>query len=405
MARNYELFGRKIVAHHQMTFEDQIRDVLVEEIHAGRWAIGERLPGILALAKKTGFGTRTMHNAFDKLAQEGFVEMSGNRGTYLKSVSPGKNSVGKIGVLLTEEQNGMQLILWYQHIILKAAAKRHRLTDVQVLPEGLDPRQALLPGAVFGEDVEGIISLTPLDSLLPLEEASRRIPTVFLCPPFEACVPKVTANVQYAYYELTHRMVDAGHTRVGFSYEGIELDKRQADMHLAGYRRAMDQRGLPIDEDLIEMSRELNNEDSVGISGYLKKIMSMAPEIRPTALVCGSLGRTTILTQLAPLCHVGIPEQLSVGSIGTAPLAGGENHLMTGLLPDFDKMMDACFDVLAEFNEEGGVSKTDIYMMMKFIPGDTLRVMKDAVVRGRDDLSEPEPSYANIGPLSEAVHY
>ena len=96
MSRDYELFGRKIVPHHQMTFEEQIRDVLVKEIHAGRWEIGERLPGILALARKTGFGTRTMHNAFDKLAQEGYVEMCGNRGTYLKSLSPGAESSGRI---------------------------------------------------------------------------------------------------------------------------------------------------------------------------------------------------------------------------------------------------------------------------------------------------------------------
>ena len=262
----------------------------------------------------------------------------------------------------------------------------------------------MLPGVVFNDEVVGIISLTPFESLLPLEDAGKRIPYVFLCPPYENCVPKVSADVEYAYHELTHRMIDAGHRRVAFSYESVEMDIRQADMHLAGYRRAMAERGLEIDEDLITRSRVLSNkEDLVGVTDYLKHIVAMDDDMRPTAMVCGSLGRTTILTSVAPLCNLDIPEQLSVASIGTAPLAGNEKKLMTGMLPDFDQMMDACFNVLEEYGSEGGVSKTNICMRLNFVQGNTLNTVNGAQPEKTEQPSVKE--IHRISSMSEAVHY
>ena len=405
MELSYELFGHKIVEHHQMTYEQQIRDVFVEEIHAGRWKIGERLPGILALAKEAGFGTKTMHNAFEKLKEEGYIESRGNRGTYLKSFSPTKRAKGRIGVLLTEEQKEMQLILWYQHIILEAADRRDYITQFKVLPEDMDPRKALLPGVLFNEEVKGIISLTPFEALLPFGDTGSRIPYVFLCPPYETCSPKVTADVEYAYYELTHRMIAAGHTKLAFSYESVEMDSRQAELHLSGYRRAMAESSLPVDEELLEMSRALKNkEDLVGVTNYLKHLMGLSEERRPTAIVSGSLGRTTVLTSVAPLCDVSIPEQLSVASIGSAPIPGKENNLMTGMLPDFDRMMDACFNVLEEYAQESGVSKTAVYMVLNYVPGHTLKHLNGAA-RAEDQGSADPETRRRVGSMSSAVHY
>jgi len=86
-------------------------------------------------------------------------------------------------------------------------------------------------------------------------------------------------------------------------------------------------------------------------------------------------------------------------------VAGRDGLLMTGLLPDFDKMMDACFDVLAEFNDESGVSRTDIYMLMNFIPGGTLKTLtKDVQRKGQAGARELDTGY-DIASLSEAVHY
>lgn len=403
MAEGYEILGHRIVVHHQLTFEEQIRDVFVEEIHNGRWEVGDRLPGMLALAKASGFGTKTMYNAFEKLREDGYVEMRGNRGTFLKSRSPNINNKGKIGVLLREDQRSMQLILWYQHIILEAAAKRGMITEVKVLPPAMAPSDALVQGKVFGSDVQGIISLFSFEGTLSFLNDAALLPHVFLCPPYERCVPRVCADVEHAYYELTHRMIDVGHQLVAFSYESFEMDARQAEMHLSGYRRAMAERGLSVDEELIEISRSLKNDNLVEISDYLKGLIDLSDDRKPTAMVCGSLGRTTVLTNVAPLCGLDIPGQLSVGSIGTAAVAGKEGALMTGMLPDFDKMMDACFAVLDEYADEGGVSKTEIMMLFHFVPGITMKEMP-GVSRGKC-ADSPIKTVLGVDAMSEAVHF
>ncbi|MDF7824131.1 GntR family transcriptional regulator [Pontiellaceae bacterium B12227] len=403
MTDHFELFGHQIVVHHQLTFEQQIRDVFVEEIHNGRWKVGDRLPGMLALAKESGFGTKTMYNAFEKMREDGYVEMRGNRGTFLKSSSPNRRTTGKIGLLLHEDQRSVQLILWYQHIILEAAGKRNMITEVRVLPSDVEPVKALQPGVLFSGEVTGVISLTAFEKMLPLVDEASVLPHVFLCPPYESCVPRVSADVEYAYFELTHRMIDAGHKCPAFSYESREMDRRQAELHLNGYRRAMAQRGLEVDEALLELSRDIDNEDLVSVNGYLKKIMAMSEHERPTALVCGSLGRTTILTNMAPLCGVDIPGKLSVGSIGTAAVPGRDNGLMTGMLPDFDKMMDTCFDVLAEYAKERTVSRTAVLMQFKFIPGITMKEMDGRYSRGNEDASIE--TSMGIDSMSKAVHF
>lgn len=403
MADQYEILGHRIVVHHQLTFEEQIRDVFVEEIHNGRWKVGERLPGILALARETGFGTKTMYNAFEKLREDGYVEMRGNRGTFLKSLSPNRKAKGKIGVLLREDQRSQQLILWYQHIILEAAGKRDMITEVKVLPPGMPPADALQRGTLFGDEVKGVISLSAFDSHSPFAGTAATIPHVFLCPPFEKCVPRVCADVEYAYYELTHRMASAGHERIAFSYESHEMDARQAEMHLRGYRRAMEELGRPVDEGLIDVSRALNNENLVEVSAYLKQVAGLPEQQAPTAMVCGSLGRTTVLANVAPLCGVEVPDQLSMASIGTAAVAGKGDALMTGMLPDFDKMMDACFDVLDEYAAEGAVSKSETMMLFSFIPGTTMKERVGPASAGNGDSGHGTTH--SIAPMSEAVHY
>ena len=76
---------------------------------------------------------------------------------------------------------------------------------------------------------------------------------------------------------------------------------------------------------------------------------------------------------------------------------------MTGMLPDFDKMMDACFDILDEYAGTGGVSKTEIMMLFTFIPGTTLKESAGNTMKGCDD-SGLETTHS-IAPMSEAVHY
>jgi len=386
-----------------LNFAEQLYDILVGEIELGRWKINERLPGVIQLAKELGFGTKTIQTAYDRLKQEGYVNTLGYRGTYLKSQHPQANDVaGKIGVLVSEDQTGQPLILWYEHVILLQARRKNLLIEVKVLPASMDIRKADERGLLFGDDVSGIISLTPF--ILPIRygDANNTLPIVFLCPPFERCVPKVCADVREAYYDLTSRVIRNGYKRVLFSEDRVESDPRQTQMHLQGYMEAMKEHRLPVDTALLKASAGVNNDDLQTVVDHLKAIMKLDRSEGDTAIVGGSLGRSMALTRVAPLLKIEIPQDLSIVSIGSALIKGETGRQITGMLPDFDRMVEMCFTLLEQQKLTGKSEFTKIHFRMHFLPGDTLRSLS-----GEDNLNAgttlESTRFRDIHTLSRAV--
>ena len=134
------LFGRRITPHHMMTLGEQIYDVLAGEIELGRWKKGERLPGVMTLARDLGVGTKTVQTAYDQLKEEGYLFTRGYRGTYLKSLHPARDGAeGRIAVLISSEESEDSLLRWYQHVIQNDARRRNLHVDTCVMSPQTDP--------------------------------------------------------------------------------------------------------------------------------------------------------------------------------------------------------------------------------------------------------------------------
>ncbi len=386
-----------------LNYAEQIYDILVGEIELGRWKVNERLPGVIHLAKDLQFGTKTVQSAYDRLKQDGYVTTLGYRGTYLKSLHPrAQEVIGKIGVLVSEEQTGQPLILWYEHVILQWARRKNLLTEVKVLPSGMDAGRVNRKGVLFEEDVRGIISLTPFRMPIRFGDSEGTLPVVFLCAPFEQCAPKVCADVRDAYYDLTSRLIRYGHTRVVFSEDSVEPDPLQTQMHRDGYLDAMKEHGLPVDQALLKASREVRNTDLTSVSDHVKAIFRAKPADRPTAVVAGSLGRGMALARVAPLQGISIPKDLSIVTIGSDRLEGSDGRQMTGMLPDFNHMVEVCLSLLDQQKEAGKSNYTKIHVRMHFVPGDTIRAIAPA--RESSLLESPGTSISHdIQTLSQAV--
>ena len=395
------IFGKKIVPHHLLTYSEQIYDILAGEIERGRWKVNERLPGVIYLAKELKFGTKTIQTAYDRLKKEGYVRTLGYRGTYLKSTHPrSKRAAGKIGVLVSEEQTGDPLTQWYEHVILLGAHRKNLVTEMKVIPENMDLSRANRRGELFGDHVAGIISLATFRLDHRYGDAASDIPVVFLCPPFKLCAPKVCADIQEAYYDLTTRVIRAGHTHILFSEDSVEPDARQTTMHREGYLEAMKEHGMPIDAALMGASRAVVNTELPTVSGHLQDILAKDKKARPTAIVSGSLGRSMALVRVAPLHGIDVPGDLSVVSIGSAHIEGSTGRQITGMLPDFDYMVDTCLSALERQRETGRSDFTSVNVRMHFVPGDTLKSLNGHGVGGG---SSPKPKH-DIGTLSQAVH-
>ena len=88
MVKRHELFGHPIVNHRQLTYARQIYEILVEEIHNGRWKIGKRLPGVIAICRQACLGNKTIQDAFRMLKEDGYVQAEPYKGTFLVSLLP-----------------------------------------------------------------------------------------------------------------------------------------------------------------------------------------------------------------------------------------------------------------------------------------------------------------------------
>ena len=106
------LFGRPIL-HSDLAHSlvDQVCEILLEEIHGGRWEVGERLPGASALAEESGLSRSPIQRAFEKLRERGYLRQEHRSGTYLASIYPkGLAPGGSIGIAIVLKEQGGQ---WY----------------------------------------------------------------------------------------------------------------------------------------------------------------------------------------------------------------------------------------------------------------------------------------------------
>lgn len=116
-----------------------------------------------------------------------------------------------------------------------------------------------------------------------------------------------------AAYNITNHLIEHGHRRIGFLAGGEEHVSTHA--RLDGYRRALKDAGLPIEEDLI-----LKGEyafDS-GVNGA-KKLLNSAES--PSAIFASNDEMAAGALFAARLMHIEIPEQLSIVGFEDSPFS------------------------------------------------------------------------------------
>ncbi|MER6430885.1 GntR family transcriptional regulator [Streptomyces sp900105245] len=75
-----------------------------DEIAAGTFGPGDRLPGARAYAKKLGVALMTVQNAYAQLQEEGLIEGRTGSGTYVRDPAPGEQAPREAAQRLTELQ-------------------------------------------------------------------------------------------------------------------------------------------------------------------------------------------------------------------------------------------------------------------------------------------------------------
>ncbi len=369
VTKQIKLFGHPIIPHRRLTVAQQIHKIFIEEIHAGRWQVGTRLPGVVSLSSQTGLGNQTIQRAFTLLKKDGYIQSEPSKGSFLCSLLPNglDASSNRIGILMTDEQEQVPYTLWLSYLFMDAAIRHGFLGELKVVKADSDWIRVVKAGEVFSPGVKSIISLVPFDQRDEWDRPVDSLPVVFFCHMLDECAPSVALDVCHACYELTRHIVRAGYADIVF-VEDTTMESHFTALFRKSYRRAMHESGLEIRE------YSCAREDKTQASQLLKELVGIG---RVTAVLGGSLQlvEDAILPAVRKL-NISVPEQLGIAALGSTKLPWDSALYSTGIELDFDYVARACFDLVKELVVTGSCHQTHILIKGKYLPGHTLLQMK-----------------------------
>jgi len=334
------LFGHPVTRESgHLSLADQIYDIIREEIHAGRWKIGEKMPSMMTIANQCEVSRMPVQQAIERLGAEGYVRQENRSGIYLNCMSPeGRTPIGTIGILLltdSENERELDFLAWEQrlvHLFMKRAEAVNYQTKV-VYVSGKDRHEDLnKAGFLFDANVKGIISLFPFYRPLNSTLDPDRIPLVFWCEPDHRCGPCVASDYEAALYHLTKKVISKGHRHITPVPCPI-LTPYVRDCYINGYRSAMNEAGLASDESLIAALRDISLRDTAGLSQALKA------SGKTTCFVSMSLARSEQLISALQFMNTSVPKKVSVVSTNPPsdrPMANGKKLSGIGFSPEHE---------------------------------------------------------------------
>ena len=367
-----KLFEHPITRSSQISLSDQIHDILCEEIHAGRWKVGEKLPSMMVIANQCGVSRMPVQQAIEQLGAEGYVRQENRSGIFLASTNPeGSDPLGTIGVVVladpqtAREADHLAFEQLMVHRIMGEAGKRNYQVQVYYANAQEEWDSIDRVGQVFGRDIKGIISLVPFERTVEALPTKNRIPLVFLCEPDPRCAPCVASDYETALYQLTCRLIAHGHTCIApLAYPTVT--RTLTHNYMRGYRRAMESNGLPCQEGCFEESRAIGANDTVG----LKEVLLHHPDV--TAIICLHTERLVQTINTLTLMEISVPDDVSVVGTNppTEPLANGQR--VGGLVYSPESEINMCFELLRDQRLSRKKTIGTVLMSHTLVDGDTL---------------------------------
>lgn len=178
----------------------------------------------------------------------------------------------------------------------------------------------------------------------PFVQALRQAEFPFVCideTHEDADVPCVDADQDGAAYAITEYLLEQGHRRIA-ALPG-DADHVSTQLRLQGYRRALLQHEIPVEDSLV-LPGDYSNQ-----SGYYRasRLLDASSErARPTALACMSDNIALGALQALAERGVAVPEEMSVAGIDDAPAASASSPPLTTIRLPFREMGEQAAQML-----------------------------------------------------------
>lgn len=189
------------------------------------------------------------------------------------------NTAGAIGILIPPDMNEFFLNPFFAEMMSGVSDVARREGFDTVLSTSARDEENTLDAMMHGRRVDGVLLLRSrrADPAIASVMEHRFPATLIGSPADDVPLSHVDNDNVLAAYEATKHLISLGHTRIGFLGGAMELVVT-AD-RIAGYRKALDEAGLPIDNQVIASSFFMEQ------GGYLAMMRLLALSDRPTAVL------------------------------------------------------------------------------------------------------------------------
>ncbi len=224
----------------------QIRQQLTWLIASDSLPTGTRLPTVREMAKQLGINLHTVRQAYHALEADGLVETKPGKGTHVLPMAVSQMASNAaiipsqtVGVLLPN------LTPFYAQFLLGLEEVARRLGYLLVTCFFHDNPQDIqvLTQQLVSRNVDGLIGAATREHLNP--DHLPGLPVVCMDAPTIGC-NSILLNLEAAGYEATRHLIWHGHKRIGLITAPLIWPNSREPA--AGYRRALRQAGLQLDE-------------------------------------------------------------------------------------------------------------------------------------------------------------
>ncbi|MBZ0293239.1 MAG: GntR family transcriptional regulator [Anaerolineae bacterium] len=314
------------------TLSDQLTSYYRVKILDGSLPAGTRLPTELELAEKYSISRGTVRQAMTALVSEGLLDRVQGRGTFVRPISERANhskeklpESKRIGLLLSYA--GSELDLDILRGVEYAAKSRGYQVSFAYTEESAEQQthdiNHLLADGVAGLIIYPLSDITYDEAIWGLK--AKGIPFVLIDRYFPDLDSDYVVSDNFGgAYRSTEHLIILGHSRIGFCYWHLgTFATTSVRDRLNGYRRALEEYGLPFDETLLCKRTKSSNGESDAYIDFLSQ-----PN-RPDAIVASHDNEALQILKAAQQLDLDIPEDLALVGFDNLRLTAHTHPLLT----------------------------------------------------------------------------
>lgn len=250
------------------------------------------------------------------------------------------NTAGAIGILIPPSMQEFFINPFFSELMSGVSEVARKTGYDTVLSTSGRSEEEVLDSMIRGRRVDGVLLLRSRANDPAVERVVREhFPAALLGrPAYETPIAYVNNDNVQAAYEAALHLVRLGHTRIGFL--GGAEDFLMTSDRLQGYKRALQESALQVDEKLIVSSFFLEQ------GGYLGMMRLLALSDRPTAILASDDVLAFGAMRAAGELGYRLPEDLAIIGFNDIRLAELANPSLTSVRVHMNELGQAAAELL-----------------------------------------------------------